>query len=600
MKRMTPALLTLCAALVAFLATAGDAEKGDSPAASLLAKMPAKSAAERREVNAQLVALGPSAVAELCGKLVQPGTGDDTQARYALDGLSTYVHRPGAERERLMVAGSYVKALEYAGSGEVRAFLIRQLERVGREESLAALAEFLTDPRLGEPAARALVTIGTPGVSRRLLRALPLVEGTRKVTIINGLGTLRVEAATQELVPHTRSDDAEIRRAALAALANIGHVTSENVLRQAAQSEDERARVRGAQLYLRYARRLAEAGQKKACARICRELIAAWSSASHGRNIACVALSTLAGAVGDEAGDDLVEAMKTDQLDLCGVALALAPTISGEDYTARWVAMMAPTTPDARAGILAMLGRRGDRSALPAVRKALEDESPTVKFAAIQSTASLEKRPALTILIEATARAQGDQKGQFLLMLGRFGGQQALQAVAAGTRSDDAGVQAAAVRALTDWPEPNALGDLLRLFRESDDVERRRLVLGATMRLIAASGRSQDAVLELYKDALAVARTPDEKKIILGGLGRLKSRPSLELVQTFFYDEDLTEAATAAAVSIIKPRRSGRGGLRGRRVMATLEKVIAMTENEELRGDARAILKTLKESARKP
>ena len=118
------------------------------------------------------------------------------------------------------------------------------------------------------------------------------------------------------------------------------------------------------------------------------------------------------------------------------------------------------------------------------------------------------------------------------------------------------------------------------------------------MRLIAASGRSQDAVLALYKDALAVARSPDEKRVILGGLGRLKSRPSLELVQTFFDDEDLREAAAAAAVSIIKPRRSGRGGLRGQRVTATLEKVIAMTESEDVRRDAQDILKAFRERAK--
>ena len=112
---MTPALLTLCAVLIVpdwSLATAeGEAEKDDSPLASLLAKIPAKSTAEQKDVNAKLVELGPIAVAELCGKLVQPGTGDDTQARYALDGLSTYVHRPGAERERLMVAASSPSAI---------------------------------------------------------------------------------------------------------------------------------------------------------------------------------------------------------------------------------------------------------------------------------------------------------------------------------------------------------------------------------------------------------------------------------------------------------------------------------------------------------
>ena len=599
MTRTILALLILCGTIGTpggSLVTADDGSKtGDSPVARLLAAMPAKSAAEQHEASARLVELGPAAVAEVCGKLVQPGTGDDTQARYALDGLSTYVHRPGAERERLVVAGGYIQALENAESLDVRAFLIQQLERVGREESLAALAEYLTDPRLGEPAARALVSIGTPGVPRRLLRALPLVEGTRTVTIINALGTLRADAASRELLPYARSESAPIRQAALTALADIGPPAAEPLLAEAARAESDAARGRGSALYLRYAKRLGECGRAEDCVRICRELIKARQLPGES-HVACAALSTLAGSLGSEAGEDVLAAMKSEYPDVRGVALRLALSIPGKDFTARCVDLMRTWTPEARAGILEMLGRRGDASALPAVREALAASLSgiqlDVQFAAIQAIGRLTDRPALTVLLEEISRG-GLAEWRLIPFLEWFGGEQALRAVVDKTESEDRTIQGTALETLIDWPEPNALEPLLAAFRSVEDRMLRDLILGAYMRLVAASGRSQEAVLELYRDALAAARHPGEKKRVLEGLGRLRFRPSLELVETFFGDDDLKEAAAAAAVSIIRPRREGRGGLRGTRVEATLEKVIAMTGNDDLRREAQDILKAL-------
>ena len=407
--------------------------------------------------------------------------------------------------------------------------------------------------------------------------------------------------ARQELVPHASSDNAEIRRAALMALASIGNPSAEPILAEAARAESASARYRGSALYLLYARRLAESGRTESCARICRELVVA-RQVPRESHVACQALSALVDAVGSDASEDVLAAMKSEYPDVRAVACRLALSIPGRDFTARCVEVMRTWTPEARAAILEMLGRRGDRSALPAVREALAASlskiQPDVQFAAIQAIGRLTDRPALTVLLEELSRARGYDKVRFLAFLERFGGEQALRAVVDATKSEDKTDRGYALQTLIRWPEPNALEPLLVEFRGAEDKTLRHRILGAYMRLIAASGRSQDAVLELYKDALAVARSPDEKRVILGGLGRLKSRPSLELVQTFFDNEDLSEAAAAAAVSIIKPRRSGRGGLRGKRVTATLEKVIAMTESEDVRRDAQDILKAFRDKAR--
>ena len=101
----------------------------------ILAKMPAEDATEGAKLTAELVELGPTGIGQICKMLVPPGTGDDTKARYALSGLTMYVCRPGAETERKMYAKTFTKALESAADKEVKAFLVRQLQLVGKEET---------------------------------------------------------------------------------------------------------------------------------------------------------------------------------------------------------------------------------------------------------------------------------------------------------------------------------------------------------------------------------------------------------------------------------------------------------------------------------
>ena len=102
----------------------------------ILAELPAKDATEGAKLTAELVELGPAAISRICEMLVPPGTGDDTRARYALSGLTMHVCRPGAEAERKMYARTLIKALVSAEDKEVKAFLVRQLQLVAKQESV--------------------------------------------------------------------------------------------------------------------------------------------------------------------------------------------------------------------------------------------------------------------------------------------------------------------------------------------------------------------------------------------------------------------------------------------------------------------------------
>ena len=260
--------------LIACACGAAAAGEAPPPAADLVARMPSdEGIPPAQEDLAAIVKLGPDAVKDIAQLLVPQGKGDDAKARFALNGLAFHVTRPGAEAERKVVAGALVDALDAANDAEVKAFLMSMLQLTGKDEAVPALAKFLGDADLCEPATRALERIGTAAADEALAKALPAAKGKAVGTLVRALGERRVKAAVGAILPHAASGDATVRRLALYALANIGDPAAEGVLAKAAQAGAGYERAHATFLYLKFAGRLAEAGGKAECAKICRELI---------------------------------------------------------------------------------------------------------------------------------------------------------------------------------------------------------------------------------------------------------------------------------------------------------------------------------------
>jgi hypothetical protein len=236
--------------------------------------MPAEDAAAESDLSARLFAQGSPAILELCSLLVPAGRGDDVAERYALSGLSAHVTRPGADAERRRVAADYLRALDAAAENEVRAFLIRQLEIVGDGDAVAPLGRLLREPVLVDPAAQALVTIGGSRAAGALLGALGEARAGDRVTLVQALGELRSPAAYYEILKYTVSEDEELRQAALHAVAEIGPVSPAAVLLSGADQDSPYRRAQADASLLRYAERLAEAGEKQQLAEIAHHLIA--------------------------------------------------------------------------------------------------------------------------------------------------------------------------------------------------------------------------------------------------------------------------------------------------------------------------------------
>ncbi|MFZ5519055.1 MAG: family 16 glycoside hydrolase [Candidatus Zhuqueibacterota bacterium] len=385
--------------LFANVALSGDAVKTlETKALELVAQFPADSISERDQLAAGIMQLGPRGIARICAMLTPSERGDNSRVQFALDGLSMYVHRAGAETERVMYSKTLIKALESNPPVEVAAFLISQVQLVGRNEAVKPLSNFLQHDPLCEPAARALVAIGTPAAETALLKSLDPGHAPTLITLINGLGQLRSRKAAAKIAPFASSEDSRLRQVACDALANIGHPSSAELLGTVALASTSFERTTAAARYLLYARRLGENGRNELGAAMCHSVMKNYT-APHESGIQCAALSALVAVTGKNAFPDLLAAMDSDCKDVRCHALELAGAITGPDATARWLEKLAAVDGERKAEMIAMLGDRGDASALPAVRDALRDDDAIIRVAAIPAASKLGRSQIIQDLI---------------------------------------------------------------------------------------------------------------------------------------------------------------------------------------------------------
>ena len=376
--------------------------------ADSLAKFPAQTAAERDQLASEIIQFGSEGMKQICRMLVPPGTGDDTQVRFALNGVAVFVNRGGAEGEREMFALALLESMEAARDDEVKAFLIRQLQIAGRGEAVKPLGEFLKDKRLCEPAAQALLAIRTPEVEKVLLKSLGVVSDENRATIIKALGELGSQKAVKKIIKYSASVDSNLRRVALYALANIGDPRAENVLNRVSVTAPAYERIKAPSLYLLYAQRLAESRSRETCVRICRKMIENYTAPQES-HIQSSALSILVSVLRENSLDDLLAAVLSPNKKFRRRALELANTIEGEEATSVWIRKMEDVSPEVQAEIIEMLEQRGDESALPAILKSLQSEEIIVRLAAIPAAAKLG---GLSVLENLMGRLQTDKDNE--------------------------------------------------------------------------------------------------------------------------------------------------------------------------------------------
>lgn len=111
----------------------------------------------------------------------------------------------------------------------------------------------------------------------------------------------------------------------------------------------------------------------------------------------------------------------------------------------------------------------------------------------------------------------------------------------------DQGVRDAAIRTLAAWPEFSAGQPLLEIAREApSDAKHYVLAMRGIAKILGIDGPSGKQRIALAKDALAAAKRPDEKRLIIAALGSMKAGEAGKLLEELSGDPDVGAEAKAA------------------------------------------------------
>lgn len=354
--------LLLCGSMLMAQAPANRTAK--TIAADVLAQMPADKQAEYDKLISDLSSTGDEGVLMLVNMINAPGKGSNSNVDYALSGLTHYVMAKGQENARLATAKAYIKALEMTNERETKAFIIRQLQILGKDESVETLVSYLNDENLSGPAARALSSIGTENAGKALLASLMRRSGTPKTQkdIIRAIAQAQVEGSEEALKALLGSSDPNMQKEVLYALSRVGSKASLNELADAAAKVGYTMDKSGAnEAYIVLIKRIAGQGDLATAEKAAKDLMkkATKAGAQQSREAALQILLSL------QKEKDVIKlvtaAMKDADKGYRNAALNYASDQANQEMYVELMKLMAKAKPEVKIDILNWIGREAKR-----------------------------------------------------------------------------------------------------------------------------------------------------------------------------------------------------------------------------------------------
>jgi HEAT repeat protein len=395
----TKFIYLILALLISFQSRSQINRTTETIVADILAQMPTDDLKHRDRVMAEMITLGEKGLELVTDGVVPPGTGDDTEVRFALNGLVRYASAFGRVEEKAVAESAFLKALAKATDKEVKAFFIHQLKLVAEDKSVEAVSDYLQDERLGAPAVQLIMTVASPNAEKQLINALTSAKGENQVAIVKGLGDLKSKTAYSTIAVLVGSSDSNLQRVLLYAMANIADPAAASALLSAAKEAGynyEGTNAVGA-LTL-YADRLGETGQDDLMKKVCKTIIKSSKTTAQLHNKA-TALSILSKYFGHEVTAELLKSIDNPDKSFRNSILKTAEKVGGVADTKAWIKRSKKLSPTIQSDLLLMLGKRQDISAIPYVKTSLNSGSAEVRKSSITAITELLGSDAVNILL---------------------------------------------------------------------------------------------------------------------------------------------------------------------------------------------------------
>ena len=401
-KITTKILVALLALLLITPAFAQDNRSLETKVADALAQFPAQNSDHTNKLMVQMIETGAAGIARFCDLVVPPGTGNDTQARMALESLAQYAGAPNRENERKLVESALLSATEKATDKEVSAFFIRRLQYCGGVASVSGLEKYLNSSDLYAPTLAALISIGKPESGALILKSIRDKKDMQQIAMVKALGQLKYQPAESYLIELTQTAKVDLLKQVYASLAAIGGKSSLPTFEAAAKAvkfhSDEAETIVA---YLQYAKRLAEQGETKLSNPLCEAVMKNCVQDNQ------MVYRSSAMAVPGFGTNDLFlkEIQHKDKVYRISVLNNTASQLSSANIGS-WVSVMKKASPETQAEIMHFLANRTEGEVLQkAILPNLGATDERVRTEAIRSLAVNQKAKAVPVLLNQLKKA---------------------------------------------------------------------------------------------------------------------------------------------------------------------------------------------------
>ncbi|HBZ19499.1 MAG TPA: hypothetical protein DEO60_00070 [Bacteroidales bacterium] len=511
--------------------------------ADLLAQLPANDTRYTDKLMGDMFSLGETGIKIICDQIIPAGTGDDTRARFAVESLSRFLSQKGKEAEKASWEKICIVYATAKKDNGVRDFFMKQLQIVGGDATVAAMKSYLNDKEMCYPALAAIQAAGGKTAELALAESLKNKELPCAAAVMNVLSTMKSNLAVNEYIAFAADLNVNKRASAFNALAQSSSPLAQQVLLKAAKDVMYRWEVSGAtSALLDYAKNRGQEGDLKSMDKICTLVMAKCKDKLTVQN-KIKAMTIYVGFHGVDAMSVLKKAAENSDKTYRNAALRTSLAIPGKEIVQEWIGYFPKATPEAKPGIIRMLGERGDESALTLINTSLSNSDQKVRIEAAAALASISGLKAVPSLIEYLRNSPGaeDQdavkaalmtvsgnkevallkpvlkegspaaKKTIIELLAWSRGNEYFKEVLPFTSSDDESVKTAAYKALSDLAGPDDQEELIKLLSSAgnkNSIEDVQSALASAAEKISDPERRSDLIIK------AIGTSPAKEKMI--------------------------------------------------------------------------------------
>lgn len=545
------------------------------------------------------------------------------------DLLAGVVNSLGTLRDSKAV-GLLTKLADDPASGVAKEALLA-LGRVATDEAIGTLRQALAkgpEPIRPEAAAGCLLAAERQLAGGRAEIAIALNDAVRNANVpasyraaaTRGAIVARKENGVPLLIGQLRSDERVIRNAALLAIREIAC----DALASALNTEINQA---PPELRIQLLTALGDCHNAQSLP------ILDAASASEDAQARKTALAVLGRIGGSAAAGVLLKAVASNRNDEdSAIALSSLGGMEGAAIDAQIVkALTSAPDPGSRIQLIHLLEGRGATNAAETLLKQAADPDLKVSVAALRALKSLAAPSDLAALIALTKAAKDESardaaenavvgtcvrtgqsasgseavhaelkqaadpvaKNSWIRILASLGQAHTLPLILAAMNDTNESVAANAIEQLARWPDPAPVDALLAMAQTGANPAQRARALASAIQLATTAAeerqRPEETVVKWFQRANQAAQTPQDRRLIISGLGRLKHVESFRLVAPYLDDPALRNEAAVALVQLAPALRQEDSAA----LKEALEKIMAMTNSPDLRSRAAKIAETI-------